>query len=40
MDAQQQTVSFKANYDNGIFTLSSPFVLLTNYDTFPPDIAP
>jgi len=40
MDAQQQTVSFKANYDNGIFTLSSPFVLLTNYDTFPPDVAP
>ncbi len=40
MDAQQLTVSFKANYSDSVFTLSSPYVLVTNYDTFPPNTPP
>lgn len=40
MDGQQKTVSFKASFNDSVFTLASPYVVLTNYDTFPPDVPP
>ncbi len=40
LDEQQQLHSFTASYNNGIFSLQSPYVILTNYDTFPPDVPP
>ena len=40
MDAQQQIVSFKATFNDTIFTLASPYVVVTNYDTFPPNVLP
>ncbi len=32
LDGQLQTVTFKARYDNGVFTLESPFVRLSDFD--------
>jgi len=40
MDEQQQIVSFKATFNDSIFTLASPYVILTCYDTFAPNIPP
>ena len=40
MDAQQQTVSFRAMFNDTIFSLASPYVVLTNYDTAAPDVPP
>jgi hypothetical protein len=40
MDAQQQEVSFTATYNNGVFLLQSPYVILTEYDTFAPNVPP
>ena len=40
MDLQQQEVSFKVTFNDSVFTLASPYVQLTNYDTIAPDVAP
>ena len=40
LNAQQQLVSFKPNFDGSIFSLSSPYVELVNYSTDTPDVAP
>ncbi len=38
LDAQMQTVSFKATFDGNVFTLESPFVRVQDFDV--PNIAP
>ena len=40
MDAQQQTVSFRAGFNDTLFSLTSPYVALTNFDTFAPNVPP
>jgi hypothetical protein len=37
LDAQQQTVTFKAKFDGSLFTLESPYVKVEAFDTFPPN---
>ena len=40
LDAQEQSHTFKASFDGTTFSLSSPFVQLTEYDTFAPNVPP
>ena len=40
MDGQQQTVNFKATFNDSVFTLASPYEILMAYDTGWPHIPP
>ena len=40
LDAQEQIVSFRANFDGVKFTLQSPYVQVVSFDTFAPNVAP